>query len=146
MIDSTDKQLIELLQEDSRQTSEALAQKVNVSPSTVRRRVRKLIHRGTIRTVVAIDPHAFGLHLATVIGLDVFHQKLDAVMQFLAAHPQVSWVSTTTGRFDIMAVVRFASTQELGHFLRRELPEIEGVRNSETFVCLEIAKMRYTLA
>ena len=142
-INGLDERLIHLLENDARQSSEVLAAQLNISPATVRRRVRRLIQSGVIRIVAAVDSSKIGLPLTAVIALDVAHEKLDAVTEMLVRRPEVKWVSTTTGRFDILAMASFPSTDELSVFVQRELAKIEGVRDSETFICLHIGKGRY---
>ena len=43
-----DERLIELLSQDARQNSQALAEQLNVSSSTIRRRISKLVKRGVL--------------------------------------------------------------------------------------------------
>jgi len=43
-----DERLIELLSQDARQSSQALAKRLNVSSSTIRRRISKLVKRGVL--------------------------------------------------------------------------------------------------
>jgi Lrp/AsnC family transcriptional regulator for asnA, asnC and gidA len=142
--DSFDKQLISLMGQDARQSSEALAKKLNVSSATVRRRLRTLTRNDLLHIVGVADPANFGLPLAAVIALDVDHDRLDSAMDKLVNRPEIKWVSTTTGRFDIVAIARFPSTDSLSDFLTDELGKIEGVRDSETLVCLDVKKGRYT--
>lgn len=66
-------------------------------------------------------------------------------MQMLVNRPEVEWVSTTTGRFDILALVWFPSTEELFRFLRSEITELEWVRDSETFICLHQERTHWQL-
>ncbi len=143
MIDSIDKSLIQLLGGDALQSSEVLAKQLNVSAATVRRRIRRLIKDGTLRIVAVVDPNKVGLPLAALLALDVPHEQLDMVTDALAKHPDVKWVSTTTGRFNIMAMVRSSSTDDLATFMQKELPKLEGVRNSETLICLRVKKGQY---
>jgi len=143
MKDRLDERLVHLLEKDAAQSSEALAKQLSVSAATVRRRVRRLIQSGALRIVAVVDPNKVGFPLAAVIAFDVDHDKLDSVTQLLASRPEVRWVSTTTGRFDILVLVRFRSTNELSDFIQRELVDIEGVRGSETFICLDVKKGRY---
>ncbi len=143
MIDSIDKPLIQLLGGDALQSSEVLAKQLNVSAATVRRRIRRLIKDGTLRIVAVVDPNKVGLPLAALLALDVPHEQLDMVTDALAKHPDVKWVSTTTGRFNIMAMVRSSSTDDLATFMQKELPKLEGVRNSETLICLRVKKGQY---
>ena len=136
--DSLDGRLIKLLQKDAGQSSEVLAKQLKVSAATVRRRIRQLIKNKVIRIAAIADPGKVGLPLAVIIAVDVFHDKLDSVMQTLANQPEILWTSTTTGRFDIIALTRFPSTDELSTFLQNEMPRIEGIRDTETFICLNL--------
>ena len=61
-------------------------------------------------------------------------------MQTLASQPEVQWVTTTTGRSDILALNEVNSTEELFEFVRGKLIPIEGIKDSETFVCLHVEK------
>ncbi len=141
--DSFDEQLVSLMGHDARQSSEILAKQLNVSSATVRRRLRKLIKSELLRIVGVVDPAKFGLSLHVVIALDVASDKLKAAMTALINQPEIRWVSTTTGRFDIVAIARFPSTDSLSEFLIKELGQMQGVRNSETLVCLDVKKGRY---
>jgi len=141
--DSLDEHLVQLLEKDASHTSETLAKQFNVSASTVRRRVRKLIQSGVLHFVAVVDPSKAGFPLTAVIAFDVAPEKLDLVAQKLASYPEVKWVSITTGRFDILALARFRSTSELSSFVQRELANMEGVRDSETFICLDVKEGRY---
>ena len=143
MNDDVDRRLVGLLQKDARQSSETLAKKLAVSSTTVRRRLRKLIQEGVLRIVAVVDPKKVGFPLIAFITFDVEHGKMDSVMAKLASRQDIIWVSSTTGRFDVLAVARFASTDELSDFLQKQLPAMEGIRDSETFICLSVKKGRY---
>lgn len=142
-VDDLDKRLIKLLQEDAHRSSDVVAKKLGVSPATVRRRTRKLIKENVMRIQAVLDPEKVGLPLAVLIAFDVAHDSLDSVMRFLAKQPQIRWVASTTGRFDVIVLARFGSTEELSEFVQDQLLELDGVRNSETFVCLHVEKPRF---
>ncbi|MFC2043936.1 Lrp/AsnC family transcriptional regulator [Chloroflexota bacterium] len=143
MKESIDEQLARLLGENAQQNSETLAKKLNVSAATIRRRLKRLIKGGLLRIVGVIDPTKFGLPIAAVIALDVSFDKLQSVIDALAKQPEIKWVSITTGRFDIIAVARFRSTDCLPDFVKKVLAKMDGVKDSETFVCLDVRKGRY---
>ena len=143
MIDSIDEQLVTLVGQDARQSSETLAKKLNLSAATVRRRLRKLIRSDLLRIIGVVEPVKFGFSLSVMIALDVDHDKLEAALDVLVNKPEIRWASTTTGRFDIVALGRFRSTDSLSDFLKRDLGQINGVRDSETLVCLDVKKGRY---
>ncbi|MBI2287736.1 MAG: Lrp/AsnC ligand binding domain-containing protein, partial [Chloroflexi bacterium] len=78
--------------------------------------------------------------IKAIIALNISYESIDNVMQTLAAQPETMWIASTTGRFDVFALVQFNSTEELSQYLRGRLTRIEGVKNSETFVCLYVEK------
>ena len=141
-VDSLDRKLVGLLQEDAGRSSEVMAKQLKVSAATVRRRVRKLIKSRVIRISAIVDPGKVGLPLAVVIAIDVAHDKLDSAIRALTSRPEVIWVSATTGRYDIVALARFSSTDELSRFVQSEMAKVEGVRDSETFICLRMEMKR----
>ena len=141
--DSIDEQLVRLLGQDARQNSEALAKQLNLSSATVRRRLRRLLRNDLLHIVGVVDPAEFGFPLAVVIALDVAHDKLEPAMKSLGKQPEVKWISTTTGRYDIMVFALFRSTDRLSDFMRKDLAQLEGLKDSETFVCLDVKKGRY---
>ena len=125
--DLLDQRLINLLQKDAGQSSEVLAKQLKVSAATVRRRIRQRVKSRVIRIAAIADPSKVGIPVAAIINLDVAHDKLDSAMQALANMPAILWVSTTTGRFDIIALTRFPSTDELSKFIQSELGKVEGI-------------------
>ena len=143
IIDSKDKELVRLLGQNARQNSETLAKQLNLSAATVRRKLRKLIRSDVLRIVGLVDPDKFGFPLAVMIALDIDHNKLELAMEVLAKRSEIRWVSFTTGRFDVIAIARFPSTESFSDFMIKELSQMEGVKNSETFICLDVKKGHY---
>ncbi|HEY78391.1 MAG TPA: Lrp/AsnC family transcriptional regulator [Dehalococcoidia bacterium] len=139
-INSIDEKLVRLLGRNAQQNSETLAKQLNVSAATVRRKLKKLIQSGSLRIVGVADPSEFGYPMGVVITLDMEHDKIEEAMRVLAKRPEIGWLSSTTGRYDIIAVGGFSSTEGLSHFLTRELAKLEGLRGSETFVVLDNKK------
>ncbi len=119
---------------------------MSVSSATVRRRLKSLVKNGVIRAVAVTHPDRVDTSLCAIIALNVSHQSIDEVMQALSSQPETKWVATTTGRFDILILVEFNSTEELFQFIRGRLFPIEGVKDSETFVCLHVEKGRQILS
>lgn len=135
-MDIIDTKLIRLLADDAKQSSEKLARKLHLSAATVRRRLRRLLSSGTVRILAISDPIKSGFPITAVIAFDVSHTGLDSALRELAAEPNILWAATTTGRFDIIALARFQTTEHLSDFVEKRVAKIEGVVGSETFVCL----------
>jgi len=144
-IDLLDEELIKLLAQDGRASSEVLAKKLRVTPSTIRRRLNELIKNGLVRIIAVVNPKKVGYPLAAVVAYDVEHNKLDSAVKLLSALREVTWVSTTTGRFDIISIMRFDSTDGLNEFINKVMVQIEGLKDSEAFVCLHEGKGNYSM-
>ena len=142
-MNSFDERLIQLLGKDAQQTSEALAKQLNVSAATVRRRLKRLIENGVIRIMASADAKKLGFPLTAIIAFNVAHDNINSAMQTLSSQPEVKWISTTTGRFDVLAMVLFRSTDELSEFIHTQVAKIDGIRDSETFICLHVKKGKY---
>jgi DNA-binding Lrp family transcriptional regulator len=60
-LDRFDRQLLNLVQADSAQTAERLAEQVELSPSAIQRRLRRLRDEGVIvRECAILDPSVIG--------------------------------------------------------------------------------------
>ena len=139
-MDKVDEQLINLLSQDAYQSSNTLAKQINVSASTVRRRMNKLLRRGALRIVGRVEPSAVGFPLTALIAFDVDHHSLNPVMAELSNQSEVRWLAATSGRFDVIALAWFASTDKLYSFMEDKLSKMEGIRNTESFICLHVVK------
>ena len=136
MIDPIDQKIIELLFEDARQSSDALANTIGVDSSTIRRRINKLIKKGALTFTININPVHIGLPVIIVLALDVVPERLSEVEKILRSRKEVRMITPTIGRFDIMAIVWFASNESIHSFIEGVIGKLEGIRNTETFICL----------
>jgi len=140
ILDDRDIKLIQLLEQDARQSSTEIGKRLGMSSSGVRRRVNKLIKDGTLHISAYADPDKTGFPLEVLIAFDVENNKINQVMKLLCDKPEVHWVAATTGRFDILTLGRFKSTRELYHFIATEISTLEGIINTETFISLHTEK------
>ena len=139
-VDSLDNKIISILAKDARQSSNLIAKQLDVSASTIRRRIQNLIDNKTIRIMGIADPVKVGYPVTAYIAFNMAMDKVDAALKTLAGWPEIRTVSTIAGRFDILAMARFHSNDDLSDFLTRQLPKIKGLKDSETFICLHMEK------
>ncbi|MEW6142335.1 MAG: Lrp/AsnC family transcriptional regulator [Chloroflexota bacterium] len=137
---SVDSKLITLLQKDGRQSATILSRKLGISAAQVRRRIRHLTRDGTIRIVAVVNIAKIGMRLIAITGLQIVPGKSIQVQQELAESPYIKFVAGTTGRFDVITWARFDSIEELSQFIEHDLSTINGVRSSETSMCLCVTK------
>jgi len=135
--DSFDEKLASLLGDDALQNSEQLAKKLNVSSATIRRRLKKLLKNGFIHIVGLIDPADFGYPLATITAINVEKKCVIETVKQLSKRKEIRWISETTGRYDIIFGASFSSLDSLSEFNNNYLCNLEGLKDSETFVCLK---------
>jgi Lrp/AsnC family transcriptional regulator for asnA, asnC and gidA len=143
-IDETDAEIIEALDEDVRATYTSLAKRIGVDQVTIRRRLDKLLESGLIRLGVLVDYSRIGPSLHVLFALNIRADSVDSVLEAVGKLPQVSWVTSVTGRFDSIALARFSSYEELGEFIHEDLNPIKGILRSETFVFLRREKSFYS--
>jgi Lrp/AsnC family transcriptional regulator for asnA, asnC and gidA len=143
-IDETDAEIIDALDEDVRSTYTSLAKRIGVDQVTVRRRLDKLLESGVIRLGVLVDYSRIGPSLHVLFALSIRSDSVDSVLEEVGKLPQVSWVTSVTGRFDSIALGRFSSYEELGEFIHKDLNSIKGILRSETFVFLRREKSFYS--
>ncbi len=144
-MDKIDLQLVQLLEKDASQSSKVLAAKLGISAATVRRRTGKLVKDNEIRFVAVVDPAKAGFPFAAVLTLDIELVHLDSAIQYLDSRPEVRWLCTSTGRFNVVAVTQFASPDGLADFTKNELAKVKGLKQLETAIILKREKAHYVL-
>lgn len=89
-MDSIDRKIIALLQEDGRLTITELAARVGLSVSPCHRRLRELERNGTIRGYRAIvDPTALGLTFQALVFVTMRQEDRETLLGFEKAVAQV---------------------------------------------------------
>ena len=139
-MDKLDEQIVSLVERNARQTSDTIARQLKVRSATVRRRLKRLLDTKELHIEAHRDPVKAGRSIAALIGMNIEHELHEEVMQAIRRLPEVSWASTTTGRFDGFAFVRSSSPEHLYLFLKDVLLKIKGIKDSETFICLHVEK------
>ena len=145
-MDELDRKIIQILQENGRASNARIARDVGVSEGTVRRRLQALLQEGIIKVVALPDPEVLGYNTEALVGIQVDPDKIDEVARQLAGLRESSWVSVTTGSFDIFSWVTLPSSEDLGNFLKSEVGTISGVRRTETLVSLMVRKRNYGIS
>ena len=140
MIDSFDIQLISLLEQDARQSSSILAEQLSASPSTIRRRMSELLKHKIIRIIAVPEPKKIGQPLIVIQAFQLVHEKINSFFWILGSKKEVKCLYATSGRFDAIALMWFPSTDHLYRFIEKDIPKMEGIKATETFICLHTEK------
>jgi Lrp/AsnC family transcriptional regulator, regulator for asnA, asnC and gidA len=141
-IDEVGKQLIEQLQHDGRRSYAALAKTVGLSEAAVRQRVQRLIDSGVMQVVAVTDPLQVGFSRQAMVGIRA-EGDLVRVADELGKIDEVDYVVITAGSFDILCELVCEDDDHLLRVLSERIRVLPGVRDTETFVYLKLAKQTY---
>jgi Lrp/AsnC family transcriptional regulator for asnA, asnC and gidA len=141
-LDSISKAIIEQLQSDGRRAYARIATAVGLSEAAVRQRVARLIDAGVMQIVAVTNPLQLGFNRQAMIGIKA-EGNLDPIVDALRAMPEVDYLVITAGSVDILVEVVCADDDHLLDLLNAQIRTIPGVRATETFVYLKLAKQTY---
>ena len=141
-LDDVAKAIIEHLQGDGRQSYATIAKSVGLSEAAVRQRVQRLLDSEVMQIVAVTDPLQVGFHRQAMIGVRV-EGDMSNVADALSAMPEVSYVVTTAGSFDLLVEVVCEDDDQLLDLLSRRVRTLTGVKSTETFVYLKLNKQHY---
>jgi Lrp/AsnC family transcriptional regulator for asnA, asnC and gidA len=103
----------------------------------IRQRVKRLKEAGILKIKALINPDVLeNLQLAMVAINITESALLKKRADQISSLDNVLSVSFTSGRYDLFAEVLVTSNRDLVRFLTEELPSVEGVTNTETFMML----------
>jgi len=148
-LDDLDRQILCLLQENSRISSAELARQVNLSAPGLQKRLRKLEENGVIgRYVTLVNREALGLDLLCFAQVTLAHHQPECVGQFCDRVKGLSEVLEChhlSGEFDYLLKVVVANHQHLEKFLSEKITRIPGVDRIRTSIVLNEIKASTSL-
>ncbi len=140
MPDELDLQIIALLQEDGRMSTQDVAKRLGSTSSTIRKRIRRLEDAHAMRVVAVTDFSAAGYDLLLAIGIEVEKHNDEEVGLRLADLPEVFSVTMTTGPHDLEILVAAQSFDQLATFLHEEVSQIPGIGRLVPGLTVEVYK------
>ena len=140
MINEIDTQILNIIQQDARISNAEIARQVELAPSAVLERVRKLEERGVIRGYAAeIDATQVGFGLTAFVFVRT-SDRCGGTDTVLAKIPEVLEVHDVAGEDCYLLKVRAKDTDELGKLLREKLGMLPEVLSTRTTVVLQTVK------
>jgi DNA-binding Lrp family transcriptional regulator len=143
-IDSTDRKILDLLQENSQTPNAQIAESVGLSVSSCWRKTNALQASGVIRRyTVALDPRKVGLNFEAIVHLQLDRHDAEgvaALSELLATRPEVIDCFATTGVADYQMRVLCRDLDAYNQFLEQVLFRNSSVRSAQTNVVLKSIK------
>ncbi|MEM9712555.1 MAG: Lrp/AsnC family transcriptional regulator [Actinomycetota bacterium] len=134
-IDELDVRLLDLLDEQPRLSVLELSRRLDVARGTAQARLDKLLARGVIRSLgPELEPAALGHGVLAFVTLATDQTDIEALLDHLAAIPQVIEAHTTSGQGDALVKVAGRSNADLQQVLTRLLDHPSILRTDSTIV------------
>ena len=145
-MDTIDRKIVGLLAADARRSLADIGAAVELSPSAVNERLRRLVATGAIRRfTVDADHRALGLDVLAFVWVALANDANEGEFQSLmATHPVVSECHHVTGGWSYLVKIRVQSLGDIEPFLA-ELKHHRFLARSETVIALStVVESRFT--
>ena len=136
-MDRTDMKILDALQQDGRQSNQALADRVGISTAACWRRVKALEDDGVIQRYAALLSRSrLGLDLCAFVHISLARHVQESTVPFEQAvmeRPEVMECFATTGDADFILRVVTADIESFDRFLEEflfGLPQVSQVRSN----------------
>ena len=141
-LDDVNKRIIDQLQHDGRMSYAALAKKIGLSEAAARQRVQRMLDTGVMQIVAVTDPLTLGFRRQVMVGIKV-EGDMRTVAEKIAQIPEVDYVVICAGSHDLLVELVCTDDEHLLGLLNERIRSVDGVRSTETYVYLKLAKQTY---
>jgi len=142
LVDATDLHILTALQTNARTSNADLARELDMAPSAVLERVRKLEQRGLVLGYEArLSAAEVGLGVTAYLFVRAEEQPYTGKLgRSLAAIPEVQEVHVIAGEDCYLLKVRAKDTADLARVIREQVKAVRGVVGTRTTIVLETVK------
>lgn len=141
--DALDWAIVSQLSRNARLSTRKIASRLPLSEATVRRRLKRLIDADAISLKALIDPAYLGFNIQALMGLSVRMDRVTKVVDSIRKSDNIIYASVVSGRFDVILLGVFRSVDDLLKFMETEVGTLDGVKGTETLVCLRVEKGKH---
>ena len=117
-LDDIDKEIIKVLQTNSRVTLTFLSNKFNLTRNAIKYRIKNLEVKGyIIKYTAIINPSRFGKKITAIFNFNVPLHQIKSFSHNLKKFKNITNIYFTTGHYSICALGIFENHEELNKFL-----------------------------
>ena len=137
-----DAKILNILQENSRTTNADIARQINMAPSAVLERIRRLEKKKIInKYTVQINPVEVKRGLLAFIQVKANGPVVDQkTAKEITKIPEVLEVHIVAGEDSYLVKVRVENPEDLTKLLRTKFASIKSIRTTNTTIVLETVK------
>jgi DNA-binding Lrp family transcriptional regulator len=137
-LDSIDRSILRLLQDDGRASIRSVADRVHVSRANAYARINRLIDDGVIRGFTArVDHERAGQTASAYITLKIVQNSWRTVRDQLRALPGVAHMALVSGDFDVLLLVHTRDNRALRDLVFTRIQTIPEVVSTRTLLVFE---------
>ncbi|MEH6627477.1 MAG: Lrp/AsnC family transcriptional regulator [Motiliproteus sp.] len=148
-LDRIDRHLLNLLQQDNRQSNAQMAETVGLSAPACLQRLKRLRSSGIIKSEVALlDPSVVGHPLTMIVEVELERDRPDLYGRFsrvVDKAPEVTQCYRVTGEVDVVLVVIVADMEAFDSFVQRVLYADSNMRKFRTLISMKRTKFSTAL-
>lgn len=143
--DEIDREIVNLLMEDSRMPASEIARRVgnDVSERVVRYRIDRLVKEKVIKLTAVVNPKALGFSTVADVWLECESDSILSVAEKLSAYEMVSYIACAIGETDVSVQIVAKDTSEVYEFVTGVIGRIHGVRKTTTSIVPLVLKDVY---
>ena len=119
---------------DGRKSLKKIADAINLSENTVRKRLNKMIDEEVLEISGLVDPTAIPGHMIVLVGVKLSTMELVKRGEDFKKLKGVVSANVVTGRYDLILMVLLNENFSLLNFYTEEVSRIKDVQSVETFV------------
>ncbi len=143
-LDSIDRKILNILQENNLITNLALAEKVGLSSPPCFRRVKRLRDLGIItKDVSLVDPYKIGKCLIVFVSVTLEKQREDMLSHFernMLEAPEVVQCYFISGEIDYLLMIHVKDMNHFHEFSRRVFVKEANIKSFRSSFCLNRVK------
>jgi len=143
-LDAIDKQLLTLLQEDSKQTNKQLSQQLNLSVTAVFERIKKLERNGVIKQYVALlDKKMVNLGFTVFCHVKLTKHEQKSIARFeaeITQLPEVLECYHVSGEYDYLLKVAVTDMEHFRNFMVSKLTSLEEIGSTQSSFTIQEVK------
>lgn len=143
-LDSFDRAILNIVQDDNQLSSHQIGERVNLSPSAVQRRLRRLRELRVIMADVSmISPAIAGNRVTIIVQVSLEREQLQQRHEFermVRALPEVMQCYYVTGQADFILVLNVASMEAYAQFTNDVFFANPNIKTFNTSVAMSTVK------
>jgi Lrp/AsnC family transcriptional regulator, regulator for asnA, asnC and gidA len=143
VLDELDKRIIRILQRNARVPNTEIGRALDVTETTIRNRVSRLLDEKLIEIVAVVDPKATDATISAFLLLTISPPEIGAALDQLRDRTEVRYLSQVVGRGQVMAEAFFRDLPHLLGFQNEVLAALPGVGGVETLLVGQVHKLSY---